>query len=326
MAARAERLAEALLHEHAASLVFLARLLLVATFIEDGLRLWLQRDEQAAYFARAWAVPPVLAALFLAYNLLAQLSGAAMVLARRRVVAGVALLASVVLLQVPAAPPGRLAAWPSRRTAHPPIPGPRFRRDARPHARPSPTRPCGVAPSSCGTLRARGRAMRPPRRPTPASVRRHRALAMAGGLLLLLAEAWAINRVAFAGIPLPELPADRRKSHLQLGGRVLLTTMFFTLLHGEPTPVRIASALVGAVLTGCVAFGYKARLNASALVVLMLVANVFLHPWWTLPEWDLQRDFVRYDFFQLLSVAGGILLVAVHGPGSISIDDRKKRF
>lgn len=90
----------------------------------------------------------------------------------------------------------------------------------------------------------------------------------------------------------------------------------------------------------CVTIGFKTKLAAFCLVILLTVENMILNSWWTMSAHSGMRDFVklvvhcdvssltgcdrRYDFFQTMSVVGGFLLMVELGPGGLSMDERKK--
>ena len=151
-----------------------------------------------------------------------------------------------------------------------------------------------------------------------------RNLALGGGVLLLLAESKAEGRSLFAG--LPSLGENTPKMYMQLSGRILLVLMFLTLLRFEFSFLQLIQNLIGTALILLVAVGYKTKLSALILVAWLSCMNVYFNAWWNIPDYKPMRDFLKYDFFQTLSVIGGLLLVVALGPGGVSMDEHKKKW
>ena len=128
----------------------------------------------------------------------------------------------------------------------------------------------------------------------------------------------------FAGVP--SMGGNQRQSYMQLAGRLLVIIMFLTLFSVELSPLRILVFLVGAALMMCVAVGYKTKLAALVLVVSLVLVNVTFNAFWFIPGNRIVRDFMKYDFFQTLSVIGGLLYVVALGPGGVSVDEHKKEW
>lgn len=77
-----------------------ARLCLISTFLEDGLRMWFQWNEQREYMDMSWGCGKILATLFVLVNLLGQLGGCVMVIIRYKVPIACGVLFFIVILQV----------------------------------------------------------------------------------------------------------------------------------------------------------------------------------------------------------------------------------
>ncbi|CAJ0752930.1 19969_t:CDS:2, partial [Entrophospora sp. SA101] len=60
--------------------------------------------------------------------------------------------------------------------------------------------------------------------------------------------------------------------------------------------------------------GFKAKWSATFLVLFLSVFNVLINNFWSVHHADPQRDFLKYDFFQTLSIVGGLLLLVSMGP------------
>lgn len=150
-----------------------------------------------------------------------------------------------------------------------------------------------------------------------------RNLSVMGGLLMVLGDSFVKKSRAFAG--LPSIDEKDKKMYIQLAGRVLLIFLFIGFVFaGEWGLGRIIVSLFGLVACIMVVVGFKAKLSAVLLVVLLSVFNLLVNNFWTLHPHHPHKDFAKYDFFQILSIVGGLLLLVNMGPGSISVDEKKK--
>jgi uncharacterized membrane protein YphA (DoxX/SURF4 family) len=150
-----------------------------------------------------------------------------------------------------------------------------------------------------------------------------RTLSVIGGLLMVLSDSWVRKTTAFAG--LPQIDEKDRKMYFQLAGRVLLIFLFIGFVFsGSWSLWRIIVSLVGFVACVMVVVGFKAKASATLLVVILSVFNLLVNNFWTLHEHHPHKDFAKYDFFQILSIVGGLLLLVNSGPGQFSIDEKKK--
>ncbi len=153
----------------------------------------------------------------------------------------------------------------------------------------------------------------------------HRSLALIGGLVLILAECHQEAKSLFAGVPTLD-SHHKPKTYMQLTGRVLLLLMFITLLKFDMTPFHMMQNLVGTALILLITVGFKTKLCALLLALWLTCFNLYENAFWMIPQWKAMRDFLKYDFFQTMSVIGGLLLVVALGPGGVSLDEHKKKW
>ncbi|CAG9865142.1 unnamed protein product [Phyllotreta striolata] len=260
----AEDVADTVIRKLKYILPTLARVCLISTFLEDGLRMWFQWTEQREYMDMSWGCGKFLATVFVIINLIGQLGGCVMVIVRYRVNIACGVLFFIVVLQT-------------------------------------------FAYSILWDVQFL-----------------FRNLALIGALLLVLAESRGEAKSLFAGVP--SLGDNKPKNYLQLTGRVLLAFMFITLIRFEFSFLQITLDLLGSSLMVLVTIGYKTKLSALILVLLLTTLNFYHNAWWYIPDYKPLRDFLKYDFFQTLSVIGGLLMIVYLGPGGVSMDEHKKRW
>ncbi len=130
----------------------------------------------------------------------------------------------------------------------------------------------------------------------------------------------------------PGLPA--------LIGRVLLALMFliagFSKLGGlegtagyiaskglpMPQVLAIGAAVLEFVAAAMLIVGWQARWAALALAAFTLLASVLFHNFWAMPE--AQKMMQQQAFLKNMAAIGGLLLVFAFGPGSLSLDARRR--
>ncbi|KAH8240519.1 hypothetical protein KR038_001847 [Drosophila bunnanda] len=239
------------------------KICLIASFLEDGIRMLYQWEEQREYVQDTWLCGEFLGTLFVLINMLGQLGGCWMVMTNRKANIAVGMLLFIVLLQI-------------------------------------------VAYSILWNLKI-------------LSLK----LGLIGALILVLAEAQAEQRRSlFAG--LPSVGENRPKGYMQLIGRILLAQMFLGLFRFRFSAWPMIQDSVAVVLIIFVVLGYKAKLSALVLVAVLMVLNLYHNAWWNVPSYRPLRDYLKYSFFQTLTVIGGLLMEVSLGPGNVSIDARKK--
>lgn len=64
------------------------------------------------------------------------------------------------------------------------------------------------------------------------------------------------------------------------------------------TVMRAIISLFGLGACGMIAVGFKAKLSALFLTVVLSIINLFLNNFWSISSAHPQRDFLRYDFFR----------------------------
>ena len=122
-------------------------------------------------------------------------------------------------------------------------------------------------------------------------------------------------------------------------GRILLALIFITSGFGKiggfagtagyiaskglPMASVVAALTIVIELGGglAVLFGFLTRWAALALAVFCVLAAVIFHAYWGVPPEQVMGQ--QINFWKNISMAGGFLVLAAFGAGSISIDAKR---
>ncbi|GAA5826684.1 hypothetical protein JCM11251_002854 [Rhodosporidiobolus azoricus] len=153
-----------------------------------------------------------------------------------------------------------------------------------------------------------------------------RNLSVIGGLLMTLSDSLSVKKSSVVGnlSGLGVSDTDRKK-YFQLFGRVLLVFLFLGFVfNGQTGVAHGVVSLSGLFACLFVAVGYKAKQSALFLTVVLSVFNFTVNAWWRVHKAHPQRDFLKYDFFQTLSIIGGLLLLVNLGAGDFAVESKKR--
>ncbi|KAF5103556.1 hypothetical protein D0Z03_000166 [Geotrichum reessii] len=154
-----------------------------------------------------------------------------------------------------------------------------------------------------------------------------RNLSVIGGLLVVMSDAFVNDRRSLAMAGLPMMEEKDRSKYFMLAGRVLMIFLFLAYIATEHiTFTGLLGLLIGLTACGLVVVGYKARLSAAVLILILTYRNLTTNQYWAYGYENPVRDFLRYEHFQILSIIGGLLLVVNTGAGALSIDEKKKTY
>lgn len=72
--------------------------------------------------------------------------------------------------------------------------------------------------------------------------------------------------------------------------------------------------IVGGLL---VLTGYRSKLGAAILIIVLLPATIIYHDFWNFPEIEQQEHLVQ--FIKNMSILGGLMMLMIHGSGQYSV-------
>lgn len=152
-----------------------------------------------------------------------------------------------------------------------------------------------------------------------------RNLSVVGGLILAFSDSLVRDKRSLSIAGLPMINNQDNKKYFLLAGRLLLIFLFLGFVFSANWSfARVIIILIGLVACTLIVVGYKTKVAAAVLTILLFGYNVFVNQFWKYLSFNANRDFLKYEFFQTLSIVGGLLIIVNAGAGELSIDEKKK--
>lgn len=145
-----------------------------------------------------------------------------------------------------------------------------------------------------------------------------RNISVIGGLLIAFSDSIVQNKTTFGMLPELTSKGGKTKGYLLFAGRLLIVLMFIAFTFSKSW-FTVFLTIIGTV---CFAIGYKTKLASIMLGLILTFYNVTVNNYWFYDQ--TKRDFLKYEFYQNLSIIGGLLLVTNTGAGELSVDEKKK--
>lgn len=152
-----------------------------------------------------------------------------------------------------------------------------------------------------------------------------RNLSVVGGLILAYSDSLVRDKRRLAMPGLPMLNNQDNKKYFLLAGRLLLIFLFLGFAFSSSLSfTRFFIILFGFVACGFIVVGFKTKASAAVMTVMLFTHNIFVNQFWQYLSHNANRDFLKYEFFQTLSIVGGLLIIVNAGAGELSFDEKKK--
>ncbi|SCU79511.1 LADA_0B01178g1_1 [Lachancea dasiensis] len=145
-----------------------------------------------------------------------------------------------------------------------------------------------------------------------------RNISVIGGLLIALSDSIVQSKTTFGMLPELHNKDGKTKGFVLLAGRLLLVVLFMTFTISKNW-LTVVLTILGTI---CISVGFKTKLASILLGLILSFYNITVNNYWFYNS--SKRDLLKYEYFQNLSIIGGLLLVVATGAGELSIDEKKK--